>query len=67
MPGASSLTIVDNFTRESPAIKVEASIGGRGVVEVPHLLMQQHRMLKTIRVDHGFLVHLEASGPVGLP
>ena len=44
------LTIVDNFTRESPAIKVAAGIGGQGVVEVLHRLMQQHRMPKTIRV-----------------
>ena len=28
------LTIVDNFTRESLVIKVAASIGGQGVVEV---------------------------------
>ena len=47
------LTIVDNFTRESLAIKVAASIGGQGVVEVLHQLMQQHRMPKTIRVDNG--------------
>ena len=47
------LTIVDNFTRESLAIKVAASIGGRGVVEVLHRLMQQHRVPRTIRVDHG--------------
>ena len=44
------LTIVDNFTRESLAIKVAAGIGGQGVVEVLHRLMQQHRMPKTIRV-----------------
>ena len=47
------LTIVDNFTRESLAIKVAASIGGQGVVEVLHRLMKQHRMPKTIRVDNG--------------
>ena len=47
------LTIVDNFTRESLAIKVVASIGGQGVVEVLHQLMQRHRMPKTIRVDNG--------------
>ena len=47
------LTIVDNFTRESLAIKVAASIGGQGVVELLHRLMQQHRLPRTIRVDHG--------------
>ena len=47
------LTIVDNFTRESLAIKVAAGIGGQGVVEVLHRLMGQHRMPKTIRVDNG--------------
>ena len=47
------LTIVDNFTRESLAIKVAASIGGQGVVEILHRLMQRHRLPRTIRVDHG--------------
>ena len=47
------LTLVDNFTRESLAIKVAASIGGQGVVEVLHRLMQQHRLPRAIRVDHG--------------
>ena len=47
------LTIVDNFTRESLAIKVAASIGGQGVVEVLHQLMKEHRIPKTIRVDNG--------------
>ena len=49
----SGLTIVDNFTRESLAIEVAASIGGQGVVEVLHRLMQRRRMPKTIRVDNG--------------
>ena len=47
------LTIVDNFTRESLAVKVAASIGGQDVVEVLHWLMQQHRLHGTIRMDHG--------------
>lgn len=47
------LTIVDNFTRESLAIKVAASISGQGVVEVLHQLMQRHRLPKRIRVDNG--------------
>ena len=47
------LTIVDNFTRESLAIKLAASIKGEGVVEILQRLMQQHRLPKTIRVDNG--------------
>ena len=47
------LTLVDDFMRESLAIKVVAGIGGQGVVEVLHRLMQQHRLPRAIRVDHG--------------
>ena len=47
------LTIVDNFTRESLAIKVAASIKGEGVVEVLQRLMEQRRLPRTIRVDNG--------------
>ena len=61
------LTIVDDFTRESLAIKVAASIGGQDVVEVLHRFdgaaphAQDH--------SHGprARVHIEAPGPVGLP
>ena len=41
------LTIVDNFTRESLAIKVAASIKGEAVVDV------LQRLPRTIRVDNG--------------
>ena len=47
------ITIVDNFTRESLAIKVVASIGGQEFVEVLHRLMQQRRLPRTIRVNNG--------------
>ena len=47
------LTIFDTFTRESLAITVAARIGGQDVVEVLHRLMFQHRLPRTIRVDHG--------------
>ena len=47
------LTIVDNFTRESLAIKVAASIKGEAVVGVLQRLMEQHRLPRTIRVDNG--------------
>ena len=46
------LTIVDNFTRESLAVKVAASIRGQEVVEVLQRLMEQHRLPRTIRVDN---------------
>ena len=48
------LTIVDNFTRESLAIKVAASIKGEGVVEVLQRLMEQRRLPRTIRVELDF-------------
>ena len=48
------LTIVDNFTRESLAIKVAASIKGEVVVEVLQRLMEQHRLPRTIRVELDF-------------
>ena len=47
------LTIVDNFSRESLAIKVADSIRGQEVVKVLQRLMEQHRLPKTIRVDDG--------------
>ena len=47
------LTIVDNFARETLAIKVAASIGGQSVVEVLHQLMKEHYTPKTIQVDNG--------------
>ena len=47
------LTIVDNFTRESLAIKVAAGIKGEAVVEMLQRLMEQHRLPRTIRVNNG--------------
>ena len=47
------LTIVDNFTRESLAIKAAASIKGEAVVGVLQRLKEQHRLPRTIRVDNG--------------
>ena len=47
------LTIVDNFTRESPAIQVAASIRGQDVVAVLQSLKEQRRLPRTIRVDNG--------------
>ena len=47
------LTIVDNFTRESLAIKVAASIKGEVFMEVLQRLLLQHRLPRTIQVDNG--------------
>ncbi len=47
------LTIGDNFTRESLAIRVGASIKGDAVVEVLQRLNEQRRLSRTIRVDNG--------------
>ena len=47
------LTIVDNFTRESPAIEVDAHIGGQRVVEVMMRMGREHSLPRTIRVDNG--------------
>ena len=47
------LTIVDHFTRESPAIQVDGSLGGRKVVAVLARLALHGRLPKTIAVDNG--------------
>ncbi len=48
-----ALTIVDNFTRESLAIEVDASLRGERVVAVLNRLIGQRGTPKSIRVDHG--------------
>jgi len=47
------LTIVDNFTRESLAIEVDAHIGGQRVVEMLMRVGREHSLPRTIRVDNG--------------
>ena len=47
------LTIVDNFTRESPAIEVDSHLGGQRVVEVLMRLGEERVLPQTIRVDNG--------------
>jgi putative transposase len=47
------LTIVDNMTRESPAITVSRSFSGRVVAEVLERLAQTTGLLKMIQVDNG--------------
>jgi putative transposase len=47
------LTIVDNFSRVSPAIEVAGSLSGRRVVEVLEGLATSVGLPKSIRVDNG--------------
>ena len=47
------LTIVDHFSRESPAILVDGSLGGRRVVDELASLAQHGRKPKTIAMDNG--------------
>ena len=44
---------MSSLTGDGSAITVAARIGGQDVVEVLHRLMFQHRLPRTIRVDHG--------------
>ena len=47
------LTLVDNFSRVSPAIEVDFSLTGRRVVEVLERLKLTHGLPKMIKVDNG--------------
>ena len=47
------LTLVNNFTRESLAIEVDAHLGGHRVVEVLQRIGTERILPKTIRVDNG--------------
>ena len=47
------LTLVDNFTRESVAIEVDAGIGGQRVVEILMQVVEERGLPETIRVDNG--------------
>jgi putative transposase len=47
------LTLVDNFTRESLAIEVDAHLGGHRVVAALQHINQGRSLPKTIRVDNG--------------
>jgi putative transposase len=48
-----ALTIVDNFSRVSPAVEVDFSLTGRRVAEVLDRLGRVYGLPKTIRVDNG--------------
>jgi len=47
------LTLVDNFSRVSPAIEVDFSLTGKRVVEVLERLKVTHGLPTTIKVDQG--------------
>ena len=47
------LTLVDNMTRESPALEVNSSFSGQAVAEVLDRLAQTTGLPKVIRVDNG--------------
>jgi putative transposase len=48
-----SLTLVDNMTRESPAIEANRSFSGKAVAEVLERLAQTTGLPKVIQVDNG--------------
>ena len=47
------LTIVDHFTRESPAIEVGSSLTGKRVVDVLERLARSHGVPQVITTDNG--------------
>jgi putative transposase len=48
-----SLTIVDDFSRECPAIEVDTSLGGRRVVAVLEKLAETRGLPEVITIDNG--------------
>ena len=48
-----TLTIVDTFSRECPAIEVDTSLGGRRVVRVLERLAERHGAPEAITIDNG--------------
>lgn len=48
-----ALTIIDNYSRQCPAIEVDTSIGGLRVTRTLDMLIQIHGLPKIIRVDNG--------------
>lgn len=48
-----ALTIIDNYSRECPAIEVDTSLGGRRVVGVLERLAESRGLPETITIDNG--------------
>ena len=47
------LTMIDAYSRESPAIVVDTSLTGGRVVEVLERLAKTHGLPQTLRIDNG--------------
>lgn len=48
-----TLTLVDNFSRECPALEVDTSLGGRRVVRVLDRHIERHGVPEAITIDNG--------------
>ena len=48
-----ALTLVDNFSRECPALEVDTSLGGRRVVRVLERLVERQGAPEAITIDNG--------------
>lgn len=59
------LTLVDNFSRVSPAIEVDLSLTGKRVVEVLERLRLTHGIPRIIKVDNGSEFRVEGDRRVG--
>jgi putative transposase len=55
-------TLVDNFSRVSPAIEVDFSLNGNRVVEVLERLKFGYGLLITIKVDNDSEFRVEGDG-----
>jgi len=61
-----ALTIVDNYSRECPAIEVDTSLGGRRVVGVLDRLAETRGLPEVITIDNGAGVCRTSPGRVGI-
>ncbi len=61
-----ALTIVDNFTRESPAIRVGCCCRGTDVVEEQEAATKLNGLPKVIKVDKRPRIYLEGARSMGL-
>ena len=48
-----ALAIVDDYSREYPAIEIDTSLGGRRVIGVPQKLSELSGLTEVISVDNG--------------
>lgn len=61
-------TLIDNFTRESPAIEVDQGITGKRVVEVPERVSEGRGLPQRIFLDtvRNSLARLRIYGPMSM-